>query len=119
MWGLLGDERRQGGSSRKGVRLSRRRGPQSPLDFAAAGGKKAEEERTPRSPRPALPPVLATDDERPSRGDMSAAKKVLSTLRRLRSVPAPPEEDSMLEPMRLNDEEPTTAGPDSISAESD
>ncbi len=119
MWGLLGDGRRRSGSSRKGVRLSRRRGPQSPLDFATAGDKK-NEERTPRPPRPALAPVLAAEgDEQPSRGDMSAAKKVLSTLRRLRSVPAPPEEDSMLEPMRLSDEEPTNAGPDAIGVKTD
>jgi len=118
MWGLLDDGRRRSG--RKGVRLSRRRGPQSPLDFATDDDRKSEEERTPRPPRPALAPVLAAEgDEPPSRGDMSAAKKVLSTLRRLRSVPAPPEEDSMLEPMRLSDEEPTHDGPDAIGAKND
>ena len=66
------------------------------------------------APRPALAPVLASDSNAASREEMSTAKKVLSTLRRLRSVPAPPEEDSMLEPMRLTDEEPTVSGAEAI-----
>jgi len=117
MWGLLGDSR-QSGSRRKGARLSRRRGPQSPLDFAADGGKKSDEERIPREPRPALAPIVAANRD-PDDEEMSTAEKVLSTLRRLRSVPAPPEEDSMLEPMRLQQEEPTRSGPDAIGADRD
>ena len=114
MWGLLGDGRGQKGSRRSGVRLSRRKGPQSPLDFATDGDSTADEERTPRPPRPALAPVLASGSEQPTRHELSAAERVMSTLRRLRSV-APPEEDSMLEPLRLSEDEPTQGGTDAIA----
>jgi uncharacterized protein (TIGR04552 family) len=105
MWGLLNDGRKQNGKRRGTPRLSRRKGPESPLDFAAAGPAKADDSRPPRAPRPALAPVLAASDGEISRGEMSTRDKVLTTLRRLRSVPVPPAEDSMLEPMRLTDDE--------------
>ena len=67
---------------------------------------------------PALAPIVAANRD-PDDEEMSTAEKELSTLRRLRSVPAPPEEDSMLEPMRLQQEEPTRSGPDAIGADRD
>jgi len=115
MWGLLNDGRKQNGRRRSSARLSRRKGPKSPLDYATAGDRN-DESRTPREPRPALAPVLAVNDAPISREEMSTRDKVLTTLRRLRAVPAPPEEDSMLEPMRLT-EEPTEHGPDTRAGE--
>jgi len=117
MWGLLNDGRKQNGKRRGAPRLSRRKGPESPLDFAAAGPARANESRPPRPPRPALAPVLTASEDEVSKVEMTTRDKVLTTLRRLRSVPAPPEEDSMLEPMRLTDDEPE--GADSAAAKSE
>ncbi len=117
MWGLMAEERTQTRKRRGGVRLSRRKGPQSPLDFTreVESAEDVGSRPTPRAPRPALAPVIAAEAARSSRTEMSAAEKVLSTLRRLRSVPEPVEEDSMLEPMRLTDEERPQQGSESIA----
>jgi len=115
MWGLLNEDRKRNG--RRSPRMFRRKGPQSPLEYAAAEDKKDDQNRRPRPPRPAQAPILAPENDAPAaREEMTTRDKVLTTLRRLRPVANPPEEDSMLEPLRFTDDEPTDGGPDVIGS---